>query len=94
MAREALTDRARPARYLRLVEGALRILTPRRRFRFLVIGIDDYRLQGVDVERCLWRSETEVEDLWSANVVVGVESHRLAEFEAHRVGALLEGLRP
>lgn len=56
------------AQYLSLVEGALRSVSRRRRFRFLVIGIEDYRLEGVDVECRPWRAETEVEDLWSMDV--------------------------
>jgi glycosyltransferase involved in cell wall biosynthesis len=56
------------AQYLRLVEGALQALARRRRFRFLVIGLEDYRLEGVDVECRAWRAETEVEDLWPMNV--------------------------
>ncbi len=31
-------------------------------------GIDDYRLDGVDVECRPWRAETEVEDLWPMDV--------------------------
>lgn len=56
------------AQYLRLVEGALQTLARRRRFRFLVIGLDDYRLAGVDVECRAWNAETEVEDLWPMDV--------------------------
>ena len=56
------------AQYLRLVEGALQALARRRRFRLLVIGVDDYRLEGVDVECRAWRAETEVEDLWPMDV--------------------------
>jgi glycosyltransferase involved in cell wall biosynthesis len=56
------------AQYLRLVESALRTLARRRRFRFLVIGIEDYHLEGVDVHCRPWRAETEVEDLWSMDV--------------------------
>jgi glycosyltransferase involved in cell wall biosynthesis len=56
------------AQYLCLVEGALRTLARRRRFRFLVIGVEDYRLEGVDVECRPWRAETEVEDLWPMTV--------------------------
>ena len=56
------------AQYLRLVEGALRTLARRRQFRFLVIGLEDYRLEGVDVECRAWRAETEVEDLWPMDV--------------------------
>jgi glycosyltransferase involved in cell wall biosynthesis len=58
------------AQYLSLVDGALRALARRRRFRFVAIGIDDYRLEGVDVECRPWREETEVEDLWSLDVGV------------------------
>jgi glycosyltransferase involved in cell wall biosynthesis len=50
------------AQYLRLVEG------PLRRFKLLVIGVGDYRLDGVQVECRPWRETTEVEDLWSADV--------------------------
>jgi glycosyltransferase involved in cell wall biosynthesis len=56
------------AQYLRLVEGALRALARRRRIRVVVVGIDNYRLEGVDVECRPWRAETEVEDLWSMDV--------------------------
>lgn len=56
------------AQYLRLVEGALQTLARRRAFRFLVIGLDGYRLEGVDVECRAWRAATEVEDLWSMDV--------------------------
>jgi glycosyltransferase involved in cell wall biosynthesis len=51
-----------------VVQGALQALARRRRFRLLVIGLDDYRLEGVDVECRPWRSETEVEDLWPIDV--------------------------
>ena len=56
------------AQYLRLVEGALQTLARRRRFRFLVVGLDDYSLDGVDVECRAWRAQTEVEDLWPMDV--------------------------
>jgi glycosyltransferase involved in cell wall biosynthesis len=56
------------AQYLRLVEGALQELARRRRFRFLVIGLDDYRLEGVDLECRTWKAESEVNDLWSMDV--------------------------
>jgi glycosyltransferase involved in cell wall biosynthesis len=54
--------------YLRLVEGALQTLARRRRFRLVVIGVEDYALEGVDVECRPWREATEVEDLWSFDV--------------------------
>jgi glycosyltransferase involved in cell wall biosynthesis len=56
------------AQYLGLVEGALRALARRRRFKLVVIGVDDYRLDGVETECRPWREETEVEDLWSLDV--------------------------
>ena len=56
------------AQYLRLIEGPLKRLSQRRRFRLVVIGIGDYRIDGVDVECRPWRPEREVEDLWSIDV--------------------------
>jgi glycosyltransferase involved in cell wall biosynthesis len=56
------------AQYLRLVEGALRNLARRTRLRLLVIGIDGYRLEGVDVECRPWRAESEVQDLWPVDI--------------------------
>jgi glycosyltransferase involved in cell wall biosynthesis len=56
------------AQYLRIVEGPLRELAKTRRFRFLVIGVSGYRVDGVDVECRAWKSETEVEDLWPIDV--------------------------
>jgi glycosyltransferase involved in cell wall biosynthesis len=56
------------AQYLRLVEGALQSLARRRRFRLLLIGIEGYRLNGVEVECRPWRAETEAEDLWEIDV--------------------------
>jgi glycosyltransferase involved in cell wall biosynthesis len=56
------------AQYLRIVESALQTLSRRRRFRFLVIGLDSYRLEGVEVECRAWRASTEIEDLWPMDV--------------------------
>lgn len=56
------------AQYLRVAEGALQALARRRRFRLLVIGLDDYRLEGVDVECRRWSAATEVEDLWAMDI--------------------------
>lgn len=56
------------AQYLRIVEGALRELARSRRFRFRVIGLESYRVDGVDVECRPWQSDTEVEDLWRMDV--------------------------
>jgi glycosyltransferase involved in cell wall biosynthesis len=54
--------------YLRLVEGPLRTLARRRRFRLLVIGVENYRLDGVEVECRPWRASTEVQDLWPVDI--------------------------
>jgi glycosyltransferase involved in cell wall biosynthesis len=56
------------AQYLRIVEEALQELAKRRRFRFRVIGLPSYRVEGVDVDCRPWRSDTEVEDLWPIDV--------------------------
>jgi glycosyltransferase involved in cell wall biosynthesis len=46
----------------------LRTLARRQRFRLVLIGIDEYRLEGVAVECRPWRADREVEDLWSFDV--------------------------
>jgi len=56
------------AQYLRLAERALQILARRRRFRFLVVGLDKYQLEGVEVEVRPWTPKTEVVDLWSMDI--------------------------
>lgn len=56
------------AQYLGLIKGALQVLARRRRFRFLTVGLQDYRLEGVDVEARAWKPETEVEDLWPMDI--------------------------
>jgi hypothetical protein len=33
-----------------------------------VIGLDDYRLEGVEVECRSWKAETEVADLWDMDI--------------------------
>jgi glycosyltransferase involved in cell wall biosynthesis len=58
------------AQYLRVVEGALKKLARERSLRLLVIGVDDYRLEGVDVECRPWKAETEVADLW--DMAIGI----------------------
>lgn len=58
------------AQYLRLIEGPLRTLAVRRRFRFRVVGLEDYRIDGLEVECRPWRAKTEVEDLWGMDVGV------------------------
>ena len=54
--------------YLRIVEGALRRLASRRRYRLLLIGVEGYSIPGVDVECRPWSASTEVEDLWPLDV--------------------------
>jgi glycosyltransferase involved in cell wall biosynthesis len=54
--------------YLRLVEEPLRVLARRRPFRLLVVGLEGYRLEGVEVECRSWTAQTEVEDLWRMDV--------------------------
>ena len=58
------------AQYLRLIEGPLRALAARRRFRFRVVGLEGYRIDGLEVECRPWRAKTEVEDLWGMDVGV------------------------
>jgi len=56
------------AQYLRHIEGALQALARKRPFRFVTIGIDDYRLEGVQVGCRPWRADHEVGDLWSFDI--------------------------
>jgi glycosyltransferase involved in cell wall biosynthesis len=56
------------AQSLRLVEGPLKTLARTRRYRLILVGVDDYSLPGVEVECRPWRAESEVEDLWSFDV--------------------------
>lgn len=56
--------------YLDGLRGVFRRLAAHRRFRLKVIGVEDYRLDGVDVEVAPWRSETEVADLSGADIGV------------------------
>jgi glycosyltransferase involved in cell wall biosynthesis len=58
------------AQYLRLLEEPLLALAQKRRFRFRVIGLDGYRLDGVDVECLPWCAATEVADLWPLDIGV------------------------
>jgi len=51
------------AQHLSTLTNALRRLSERERFRLRVIGAQDFRIEGVDVEAKPWRSESEVEDL-------------------------------
>jgi glycosyltransferase involved in cell wall biosynthesis len=56
------------AQYLRIVEGPLRELARRQSFRLRVIGLEGYRLDGVDVDCRPWSADTEVQDLWPMDV--------------------------
>jgi glycosyltransferase involved in cell wall biosynthesis len=56
------------AQYLRVAEGALREVARRRDFRVLIIGLEQYRLDGVRVECRPWTAKTEVEDLWPMDI--------------------------
>jgi glycosyltransferase involved in cell wall biosynthesis len=49
--------------YLDRMKGVLQRLATRERFRLRVVGVPDYRIEGVDVEALPWRPETEVQDL-------------------------------
>jgi len=49
--------------HLDILRAPLRRLAAREKFRLRIVGVPDYRLDGVDVESIPWRSRTEVEDL-------------------------------
>ena len=49
--------------YLNNLRGALQQLAKREPFRLKVIGVPDYRMDGVDVEAIPWNPDTEVADL-------------------------------
>jgi len=51
------------AAHLATVKGALRKLAERERFRLRVIGAQDFKIEGVEVEAMPWRAATELEDL-------------------------------
>src|ERR1041385_4538119 len=51
------------ALHLSTLKNALRKLAERERFRLRVVGVPDFKMEGVDVEAVAWRSATEVEDL-------------------------------
>jgi glycosyltransferase involved in cell wall biosynthesis len=54
--------------YLSLVRGPLQELRRRRPFRFLIIGVEQFEIPGVDVECRPWSAESEVRDLWDMDV--------------------------
>jgi glycosyltransferase involved in cell wall biosynthesis len=49
--------------HLDILRAPLRRLAAREKFRLRVVGVPDYRLDGVEVESITWRSRTEIEDL-------------------------------
>jgi glycosyltransferase involved in cell wall biosynthesis len=54
--------------YLNDLKTTLQRLATRERFKLRVVGVPDYRIEGVDVEAIPWRSETEVDDLRDIDV--------------------------
>jgi glycosyltransferase involved in cell wall biosynthesis/SAM-dependent methyltransferase/uncharacterized protein YbaR (Trm112 family) len=56
--------------HLDTLRGALEKLGRLHRFRLRVIGTPSYKIEGVDVEAMLWKSETELQDL--SNIEIGV----------------------
>ena len=56
--------------HLMTISGALQRLAASHEYVLRVIGVDDFRLPGVDVHAVLWRATTEVEDL--APVDIGI----------------------
>jgi glycosyltransferase involved in cell wall biosynthesis len=56
--------------HLDTLRGALQKLAEREKFRLRVIGTQDYRLEGVEVEAIRWRSESELEDLCPIDIGV------------------------
>jgi glycosyltransferase involved in cell wall biosynthesis len=58
------------AQYLKLIERALQAMSRTRRFRVRVVGLEGYRIPGVDVEAIPWRADTEVQDLWPIDIGV------------------------
>ncbi len=49
--------------YLSIIAPVLRRLRAKHDFRFRVIGVPQYAIDGIEVEALPWKSETEVEDL-------------------------------
>jgi glycosyltransferase involved in cell wall biosynthesis len=49
--------------HLNILRAPLRRLAAREKFRLRIVGVSDYRLDGVEVEALPWRSRTEIEDL-------------------------------
>ena len=49
--------------HLDILRAPLQRLAAREKFRLRIVGVSDYRLDGVEVEAVPWRSRTEIEDL-------------------------------
>jgi glycosyltransferase involved in cell wall biosynthesis len=58
------------AQHLDTLRASLLRLAAREKFRLRVVGVSDYRLDGVEVEALPWRSQTEVEDLRAIDIGV------------------------
>ncbi|MEW5926328.1 MAG: glycosyltransferase family 4 protein [Gemmatimonadota bacterium] len=58
------------AKYLRLLEDPLRRLRERHPFRLKVIGVPDFRMEGVDVVALPWSEATEVQELETSDIGV------------------------
>lgn len=54
--------------YLSIVEASLRRIAKRHRFRFVVVGAEDLRMPGVEIECRPWRSLSEVDDLLDLDI--------------------------
>jgi len=54
--------------HLDILRAPLRRLASREKFRLRIVGVPDYRLDGVEVESVPWRSRTEVEDLRAIDI--------------------------
>src|SRR5688572_29627867 len=54
--------------YLDNLKTTLQQLATRERFKLRVVGVPDYRIEGVDVEAVSWNPETEVTDLRAIDI--------------------------
>lgn len=58
------------ARYLKLLERALRALRTRHDFVLKVIGAPDFRMDGIEIVRVPWNESTEVDELRTCDIGV------------------------
>jgi glycosyltransferase involved in cell wall biosynthesis len=54
--------------HLDILRAPLQRLAAREKFRLRIVGVSDYRLDGVEVEALPWRSRTEIEDLRAIDI--------------------------